>query len=263
MKPLIVTADDYAMSAAIDEGILDLVQAGRVSATSCMTLSPRWPEAARQLTPAVRARCHLGLHLDLTEFAARPEPLGRLILKACARLLDPQALRQTIHDQLDRFEAALGQPPNYIDGHQHVHQLPQVRQALVEVLAQRYPAGSAQPRPWVRVSDASTAQGWKGRLIAALGSGPLRTMARRQGLAATDRLLGVYGFDGDADQFLARLAQWLPHTQGATALMCHPAAHLDAADPLGQARFNEYQVLKGEGFAALLQQERLTLVSAP
>jgi predicted glycoside hydrolase/deacetylase ChbG (UPF0249 family) len=251
------------MSAAIDEGILDLVNAGRVSATSCMTLSPRWPEAARLLTPAVRERCHLGLHLDLTEFAAQPQPLGRLILKACGYLLDTAALRHTITEQLDRFEAALGQPPNYIDGHQHVHQLPQVRQCLIEVLAQRYSVGASRPRPWLRISDASVAQGWKGKLIAALGSGPLRTLARQQGFVATDQLLGVYDFEGDADRFVARLGHWLPHAQGATALMCHPAARLDAADPLGAARFAEYQVLKGEAFAALLQRERLTLVSAP
>ncbi|MDE2401069.1 MAG: ChbG/HpnK family deacetylase [Burkholderiales bacterium] len=261
MRPLIVTADDYAMSAAIDEGIVELINAGRVSATSCMTLSPRWPEAARLLTADVRARCHLGLHLDLTEFAASPLPLGRLIVRAYARRLDPATLRRTIADQLARFEAALGQAPNYVDGHQHVHQLPQVREALIEVLARRYPAGAA--RPWLRISDAGVAQGWKGRLIAALGSRALRTLARGQGLVTTGRLLGVYGFEGDAARFMQRLRHWLPHTQGATALMCHPAARLDAADPLGPARYGEYQALRGEGFAALLLREGITVVRSP
>ncbi|MBC7699789.1 ChbG/HpnK family deacetylase [Aquabacterium sp.] len=261
MKSLIVTADDYAMSPAIDEGILALVHAGRVGATSCLVLSPRWPEAARSLTRQVLAQCHVGLHLDLTEFAAHPQALGRLILKACARQLDPAALRQAIVAQLDRFEATLGQAPHYVDGHQHVHQLPQVRQCLVQVLAQRYPAGG--PRPWLRISDARVAQGWKGRLIAALGSGPLRRLARQQGFATTDRLLGVYDFDGHAPRYLTRLAHWLPHTQGVTALMCHPAARLDESDPLGAARWAEYQVLKGPDFAALLQREQLGLVSSP
>jgi predicted glycoside hydrolase/deacetylase ChbG (UPF0249 family) len=261
MKPLIVTADDYAMSAAIDEGILDLIRHGRVSATSCLVLSPRWADAARLLTPSVRASCHLGLHLDLTEFATRPEPLGRLILKACGRLLDRAALRHTISDQLDRFEDALGAPPNYVDGHQHVHQLPQVRDCLIEVLSRRYSMSPSQP--WLRISDAGVAQGWKGQLIALLGSGPLRTLARQQGFITTDRLLGVYDFDGGAEQYLDRLAAWLAHTQGATALMCHPAARLDAADPLGAARFAEYQVLQGEGFARLLQREQLRLTPSP
>ncbi|RZI79858.1 MAG: ChbG/HpnK family deacetylase [Rubrivivax sp.] len=260
MKPLIVAADDYAMSAAIDEGILDLVMAGRVTATSCLTLSPRWPQAAAQLDADVRACCHLGLHLDLTEFAAPRQPLGGLILKACARGLDEPALRQTIAEQLDRFEAALGQAPDYVDGHQHVHQLPQVRQCLVAELCRRYPAGV---RPWVRISDAGPAQGWKGRLIAALGSAPLRALARREGLRTTDRLLGVYDFEGDADRYLARLSRWLPNARGVSALMCHPAARLDPADPLGPARFAEYQALKGPGFAQLLQAGAWTLVRSP
>jgi hypothetical protein len=118
-------------------------------------------------------------------------------------------------------------------------------------------------RPWLRISDAGTAQGWKGHLIATLGSAALRTLARQQGFATTDRLLGVYGFEGGADQFLDRLSRWLPHVQGATALMCHPAARLDASDPLGAARFAEYQVLQGEGFARLLQREQLTLTPSP
>lgn len=261
MKPLIVTADDYAMSAAIDEGILALIEAGRVSATSCMALSPRWADAARLLTPAVRARCHLGLHLDLTEFAARPVSLGRLILLACGRLLNEAALRQAIDEQLERFEAALGQPPDYVDGHQHVHQLPQVRDALMAVLSRRHPTGAT--RPWLRISDAGVAQGWKGRLIAALGSAPLRTLARQQGFATTDRLLGVYGFEGGPERYLDRLSGWLPHAQGATALMCHPASRLDPADPLGAARFAEYTVLRGAGFARLLQREQLALTPSP
>lgn len=268
MKSLIVTADDYAMSEAIDAGIVDLIAQGRVSATSCMTLSPRWPQAAALLTTAVRQCAHLGLHLDLTEFAAPRWPLGRLILTAYAGGLDKAALRQTLSDQLDRFESALGQAPHYVDGHQHVHQLPQVRRVLVDVLMQRYAPGR---RPWLRISDAGVAQGWKGVMIARLGSGALRRLARRHGLLTTDRLLGVYDFQGDADQYLQRLRRWLPHVAGpaqghepgGTALMCHPAAHLDPADPLGAARHAEYLALRSEGFAALLAKAHLRVVPGP
>ncbi|MDP3303450.1 MAG: ChbG/HpnK family deacetylase, partial [Methylotenera sp.] len=46
MKSLIVCADDYAQSPAIDAGIIQLIQQNRISAASCMVLSPRWAEAA-------------------------------------------------------------------------------------------------------------------------------------------------------------------------------------------------------------------------
>lgn len=259
MKSLIVTADDYAMSDAIDEGIVDLMVRGRVSATSCMTLSPRWPQAAARLRPLVQQGCQLGLHLDLTEFASPKWPLARLILTAYARGLDATELRRTVNDQLDRFEAALGQAPNYVDGHQHVHQLPQVRQALVAVLVDRYGEGAL---PWLRVSDPGMGQGWKGGVIALLGSAALRRLAQQHGLVSTHRLLGVYDFQGDAAQYLRRLARWLPQVASArTALMCHPAAFLDASDPLGAARYAEYQALGGDGFAALLAREHVSVAT--
>ena len=249
MKPLIVTADDYALSEAVDDGILDLVEQGRLSATSCMTCSPRWPEAAARLTPAVQARIRLGLHLDLTAFAPGARTLKDVIVRSLLRQLDATHLQQVVVNQLDRFEQALGRAPDYVDGHQHVHQLPQVREALLAELRRRYPTA---PRPWLRISDASTGQGWKGHVIAALGSRALRRQARAAGFQTTGRLLGVYAFDGDAAAYLQRLSGWLPLMQPGDALMCHPAARLDAGEEIGVARFQEHAVLGGDAFAALL-----------
>lgn len=260
MKPLIVTADDYGMSAVIDEGILALIQAGRVSATSCMTLSPRWSQAARRLDTAVQASAHLGVHLDLTEFAQPRQPLRSVIVKAYLHRLDGEALKATVADQLDRFEQALGRAPDYVDGHQHVHQLPQVREALVAELVRRYPAGQ---RPWVRISDAAQGQGWKGGLIAALGSAALRQQARTAGLQTTDSLLGVYGFDGDATQFLQRVQGWLPHARGVTALMCHPAAQWDRSEVIGAARHAEFEALSSQAFAVLLHEQGWRIERGP
>ena len=257
MKPLIVTADDYALSEAVDDGILDLVVQGRLSAASCMTCSPRWPAAAARLTSEVQARIRLGLHLDLTAFVPGAQALKEVIVSAYLRQLDGAHLQQVVADQLDRFEQALGRAPDYVDGHQHVHQLPQVREALLAELRRRYPTA---PRPWLRISDASAGQGWKGWLIAALGSRALRGQARSVGFLTTGRLLGVYGFDGDAAAYLQRLAGWLPLARADDALMCHPAARLDAGEEIGGARFQEYQVLGGEAFAGLLSQHHRVVV---
>lgn len=265
MKSLIVTADDYAMSAAIDDGIVDLMRAGRLSGTACMSFSPRWPEAARRFTPDLQARCALGLHLDLTEFAAPPGPgraqlfdrpfaLRTVILHAYTRRLDQARLCATVAAQLDRFELALGRAPDYVDGHQHVHQLPQVRQALVAELERRYPPGQ---RPWLRVSDARRAQGFKGHVISTLGSAGLRQLARRHGVACTDRLLGVYDFEGGQAAFERHLIAWLPQAAQASALMCHPASRLDPQEALGAARLAEYTVLQGPAFANRLAQAGL------
>jgi len=44
---LILCADDYAQSAGIDEAIIQLIEKKRLSAASCMTLSPRWKKSCK------------------------------------------------------------------------------------------------------------------------------------------------------------------------------------------------------------------------
>ena len=65
---LIICADDFAQSEAIDNGIIKLIEINRLSAVSCMTLSPRWHKAAKKLTPNIRKKASIGLHLDFTHF---------------------------------------------------------------------------------------------------------------------------------------------------------------------------------------------------
>jgi len=49
MKHLILNADDFAFNAAVSRGIVTLAQKGRLTATSAMTLSPRWATDAPAL----------------------------------------------------------------------------------------------------------------------------------------------------------------------------------------------------------------------
>ncbi len=63
------------------------------------------------------------------------------------------------HRQLDLFEAALGYPPDHIDGHQHVHALPVVRQALIDVVARRYPVTPPMLRDPADTKDNIRARG--------------------------------------------------------------------------------------------------------
>ena len=52
-------------------------------------------------------------------------------------------IRAEIERQLDTFEKHLGFPPDHIDGHEHVHVLPGIRQSLFEVVSRRYPGAEA------------------------------------------------------------------------------------------------------------------------
>lgn len=257
MTPLIIAADDYAQSAAIDQGILALVARSRLTAFSCLVLSPRWPAAARQITPEVRSKADIGLHLDFTQYAQNaPAALPWLIVKSTLRSLSHKAVRAAIMTQCNRFEDALGTMPDYVDGHQHVHQLPQIREALIDVLTQRY-----QHRlPWLRIARPPAASGFKAAIIGALGSSALAQLARQNGIRHTSALLGVYDFKGNTSEYGVRLAGWLEQasrSKPCCALMCHPAMEIgvsadDLQDPIHAARLNEYRIFANDRFPSLM-----------
>ncbi len=258
-----MSADDYAQSAEIDNGILNLIGMGRLTATSCLTLSPRWRIAAQRLTPDIRQLADIGLHVDFTQYAhPLQHALPTLIVKTALRMLSKQQIRQAIQVQLDAFEDALGTGPDYVDGHQHVHQLPQIREVLIEELCQRY----ATHLPWIRIAAPPISDGWKAIVIKRLGAARLQHLAIANGLPYSKTLLGVYGFNLDSVGYLEQLQVWFSSvamTQTPIAFMCHPAIGVkdltQQADPILAARLAEYAVFSDTTFVNLLQQNHISI----
>jgi chitin disaccharide deacetylase len=179
--------------------------------------------------------------------------LSAVIRDSFLHRLDRRAVRAEIKAQLDEFEQGVGRGPAYIDGHQHVHQLPIVRSELLQELGERYGHG----KPWLRSTRRSRAlqDRWRDRfkpwLIEQLGAAGLATMARRLGYPQNSHLLGVYDFRGGAQQYRRRLAAWLSAARDGDLLMCHPSLAVPCNDTLIEARHAEYQVLSDP---ALVQQ---------
>ncbi|MBS0293683.1 MAG: ChbG/HpnK family deacetylase [Proteobacteria bacterium] len=259
---LILCADDYALHPLVDEAVLRLADAGRLSATSCMTTAPRWRAAAPQLK-ALRPRLQVGLHFNLTEGhggAHGARTLGRVLAAAYARRLSATELRDAWRAQLDAFEDAMGAAPDYVDGHQHVHQLPGVRQAMLAELQARY-AGRAMP--WVR-STVPAGRLWrdpKAAVIALLGGWSCTQLLARAGLPMNRGFGGVYGFDApDATAYGAHMRAWLAQMGEGGLLMCHPAAAEVPGDAIGRQRPVEFAYLMSDAFAQDLRQRGCRLL---
>jgi chitin disaccharide deacetylase len=264
MAKVIICADDYAQSAAIDAAILTLIERGILTATSCMTLSPRWPDSARQITPQLRTKADLGLHLDFTQFSRTmrvSHPV--LVLRSLSGLLSTQKVMANIKQQLDAFEDALHTPPDYIDGHLHVHQLPVIREALITILQHRYGHLAPAKRPWLRISSPPVGSGLKARMIHWLGAEKLKQLAKAAGFSVSPVLLGVYDFQGDAAAYQARWLYWARQLKQVViaekdlppVLMCHPARPtqvIDPHDPIAITRMIEWQVMQSADFSAWL-----------
>ena len=282
MKGVILCADDFAVNASASLGIAKLAAMGRLSATSVMVLSPRWPQDVALLQD-LRGRMDVGLHLDWTsDFAVAAGhglSLGAAMFKAALGGFDRQAARVIIERQLDAFEAQWQAPPDYVDGHQHVQQFAGIRQALVQALSHRYgggrepsransaPAGQSGPEavmPYLRISrpPAGTAD-FKGRVIAAMGAYALKKIAANAGVTGATALLGIYNFAGDQRRYGALMQGWLRAAPAGSIIMCHPAQAAEPDDPIGLARAEEFAYLSGLDFPQALAQAGVQLVRGP
>lgn len=258
---LVICADDFGMNPAVSQGIAQLADQARLSATSAMTLAPGWPTDVAWLRP-LRHRLDVGLHLDWTSpfaiAAGHGCSLPQLMLRTRLHRLNPQQVLHSIERQLDLFETHWQAPPDHVDGHQHIHQFPVIRDALIAVLLRRYPSGQ---RPWLRISQplASDLKSW---VIGAMGANALARLAQQAGLSHSAHLNGIYNFDGDAKAYAHKLRTWAQEAAShpGTLLMCHPGLlSQDQQDPIALARQREFQVLSGPMLPELLQQHRLSL----
>lgn len=262
---LCICVDDYGLSDGISAAALHLVGMRRVHALGCMVGAPAWQKwcgMARGLSPAM---VDTGLHLDLTEYpllSATRKPLTHWIAQCYAHQVDRAAVRAEIRAQLDAFVDALGRAPAYVDGHQHVHQLPIVREELVAEMMLRY-GRDLKGMPWLRETRGAAALmrqahggwgGWaKSLVISRLGAAGLAALARRGGIPQNQALLGVYGFDANPAQYLALLLAGVRTGGDAALVMCHPSQVCDARDVIGAARLVEYEVLQSTALGSELR----------
>ncbi len=245
-KRIIVCGDDFGMNGDIDEGMLALAGMGRLSAVSCLTLGPTFAANAGRLG---LLNVDIGLHVNFTEAltpgAEAMPALNRLILSAYAGRLDAAWIDAQLERQFDAFEAAFGRAPDYVDGHQHVHQLPGIRARLLLLLKRRY--GSCMP--WLRqtapgmLSGIPLKEAFKAHVIGALGSAALAREAGRDGMRTNRRMLGVYGFEGGKRRYADLLQNWLFNARDGDLLMCHPAMDCKDGSPMSRQRRAEFDVL--------------------
>ncbi|MBA3696209.1 MAG: ChbG/HpnK family deacetylase [Methylotenera sp.] len=257
IKKIIINADDFAQSAAIEAAIIDLAERSIIHSTSALVLSPRWRLSASKLA---NLPIQAGLHLDLTSHFTHEfgyyHQLPRLIASAYTNRLDSKRLESIIELQFDRFTDNFGRNPDFIDGHQHVHQLPVVRDALFSVIDKKN--WGMQAENWLRICQTQYRRGLKAQLISALGASETQKLANKNGILTNSDFAGVYNFDSHTNLNIL-WERWLANLQGNfPVIMCHVAKKLqstlaDSSDSIYQSRFKEYAWLSSPEFKALLE----------
>jgi predicted glycoside hydrolase/deacetylase ChbG (UPF0249 family) len=266
-------ADDYGIAPGVNRGIRELIARRRINATSVMVVSPYFdPEQAGALDAlnAGKTRAALGLHVTLTSpFTPMSEgftplrkghflPIAETMRRAIARRLKLERLVIEIGTQLRLFLEAFGRLPDFIDGHQHVHLAPQVRDALLKVVTE------AAPQAWVRqcgrAPGARSLRDGKALVLDILSLG-LRRKAQDLGVATNPAFAGSYEFTAKAD-FARLFPGFLAGLPDGGLIMCHPGfvdAKLRSLDPLTDLREREFAFFESDAFSTLLAAHGVTL----
>ena len=267
-------ADDYGIAPGVNTAIRDLIMRGRLNATSVMVVAPGFTRAEARSLAILNSgtrRAAIGLHLTFTApfrpltsgFSPLRDngfPLLRNLFNAgLLRQIKPAALAAEIDAQLAAYTAAFGKPPDFIDGHQHAHLAPQVRDEVLAAAKRSAPdawvrqCGSVQPAI-KRLSDP------KGLILDAF-SRAMRTRAQSSGVPTNPAFAGTYSFRPGAD-FASKFPRFLDGLPDGGLVMCHPG-HVDTElirlDPLTDLREREYAYLAGDTFPVLLAARGLAL----
>ena len=228
--PLLVAADDYGLTDATCDAILDASARGVVTATSVLAVAPA---ARRRLGDLASADLSVGVHLAVVgedrpllgagEIPTLVDAGGRfarswrsLVPRLAAGRVDLEDVRRELTAQLDLVAERAS--VRHLDTHQHLHLWPGIGEVVVSLAAERGIARVRVPRP-TRASVRNLA---------------IRRLADRlarhvdeAGLRRTDRFRGLDEAGRWSTASLVAALEDLGTRAGSVELNLHPGAATD------------------------------------
>lgn len=241
--------DDFAHSRGTSEVIVNLAHGRRINAISCMTVRSGWRDDARLLS-GLEQHCEIGLQLVLTgerpltampSFAATGAmpPLPILSRRPMSTQLAGE-IAVEVARQFDAFSQVVGRPPDFVTSHGHVHQLPVLREVILEEAAWR------APEAWLRsCGDGPLAllrRGFRGMAMrSAWQSYGYTDVARSFGLDTNRSFAGHYDY---SESFAEVFPRFFEGASDHHVIMLHPGAADRADDAIAEARVREAAFLE-------------------
>lgn len=260
MKSITLCADDYGQNSAISQAIIDLLKQKKLSATSCMTNMTQWLTHAAWLAP-YKDQADLGIHLNLTEgspistefkqaYGDSFPSLTTLLRKCFLRQMNSEIIYAELQAQLEQFTAGVGHLPHFIDGHQHIHHFPIIREALFKLYETRLRGADCyirhvdDPYVWRRIFDGAYIK----RLIIQLsGAHAFKQQLIALNIPHNSSFSGIYDFYHQKD-FATLFPKFLKESKQGGIIMCHPG--LSTANNANEipSRLNEYRYFNSQKF---------------
>jgi len=255
LKKIIICADDYGQNTAVSKGILELVQNRRISAVSCLVNYEDFSFYADQIKPFIND-IDIGLHFDLTS----THNLVSLLIKSKLRLLRRTDIEVEFNHQLNRFIKIIGKTPDFIDGHQHIHQLPIICDAIFNICDKRI----KDKKPYIRyvnykkLCSLPTAK-IKNLVIKLAADLNFEQKLIESNIPYNKSFTGIYDFKNSA-KYPSLFPQFLAQIESNGILMCHPGMQSnDPEDPIAKHRYNEWKYFSSEQFLADCQKASISI----
>ena len=277
-KRLIVNADDFGISAGVNQGILDAYKHGIVTSTSLMVNMPNADKAVR-MKKSHAPQLGLGLHFTLS-WGKPVLPAQEVPSLVTSDGTFPNAfdirpwtfkaehLHAEMTAQFQRFIDLTGEMPDHIDNHQFVaNSLPKAFSILLD-LSRKHGIPIRNPSPFLDINTLKD-------LLEFMGGGKINFIVLfflKKYVKSNKALLKQHAKPEWPDHFeyhfyeygsnfdnLAKILGELP--EGTTELMCHPGYIEDLDDPYSNPREHELQLLTNPKILELIKNQYIELIS--
>lgn len=266
-KTIALCADDFGLNHAVCRGVLQLVENHRLSGVSCMMNGPSIKLFAPKLRP-YQNTVQIGLHFNLTEghFLTYPQKkcftLYELLFKSHFRLLNASFIANEFKAQLTQFIDLFGKNPDFIDGHQHVHQFPVIRNVVLNMFEEYFKGSHISVRSTTPVLTPAPYQ-LKAQLLSLTGGRSLKLKLTQQNISHNPHFSGVYDFK-PSTEYRSLFRQWLNLALPETLIMCHPGEYeVNSDDAIAQTRHVELAYFLSNEFLEDCREYQITLATGP
>lgn len=226
-KQLLVNADDFGLTHAITDGIIQAHQRGIVTSTSIIAGGMAFEHAVQQArsNPTLGIGVHLTLVEELPvsdprEIPSLVQPSGKLPANYTALLsglifgrIRKHHVEHELRAQVAKCFSA-GLMPVHLDSHQHVHTLPSILNIAMRLAEEFNIRGMRLPRDFPRRGGSLQKS-----MLCMLARWDQRYLPAPR-FHVCDRMAGLFESGGLSENHLLSILERLP--DGTTELVCHP-----------------------------------------
>ena len=272
-KHISICADDFGITNKVDKAIIELILNKRVTETSCMVLTQNFKKSSKELKK-ILVNFGKGIHITFTDFNSLTSPKGitkngkflslqSLFLEILKNNISRYEVYNEVESQIDFFEQTMDCKPDFIDGHHHIHQLPVIRDVILEVLKNRY----KNDIPWIRNTHEKKIKIFKRNvslfktfLLSYYGK-RLKKIAIKNNFKTNNGFSGIYNFSENTN-YKELFKKFLLSVNNNHLLMVHPGEsdeNLEKIDTVTSTRNLEKYFLNSSEFLEILNEKSIIL----